>query len=149
MIYSIRFACPHQPAQVWALFLLRRRSIPGKTLCATKTSKVVLYLWRPGAISTRHVSIPGKTLCATKTSKVVFVFLVAGSFQKLHPVLSARCCIILFLRDRYHWITEDLKWYVAGVVGVVLPLASQELPRSLPRKAARSCETGTTGLSRI
>ena len=51
--------------------------VVGKTLCATKTSKVVLYLWRPGTISTRHVSIPGKTLCATKTSKVVFVFLAA------------------------------------------------------------------------
>ena len=66
--------------------------------------------------------------------------LLGGSWEAPHTLCPER--------GGYGWIIEDLKWCVAGVVGVVLPLASQELPRSLPRKAARSCGTGTTGLSR-
>ena len=128
-----------QKAYVFLIFCLKM-FLPGKTLCATKTSKVVLtvggqalripgtflsqakcyaprklvklflYLWLSGTIPTWHTSIPCKTLCATKTSKVVIVAL---------PVVvlfcSARCCII-FLPAILSYLTGCCFFYYLYVL---------------------------------
>ena len=132
----IVFSIPQKPAQVWALFLLCRLSVPGKTLCATKTNKVVLYLWQPVRLDYRGfgavlVEAPGRLLGGSSHSlsrargvrldyrgfEVVrcrggwrrFAFSFPGASQEPPPQGGPQ------LRDRYHWIIEDLKWCVAGV----------------------------------
>ena len=82
---SIRFACPHQPAQVWPLFLICRLSY---IMCCP-----LLYHFLPTVVS--YFSARDCIILFCPPLYHTFLAAVVSYF-------SARCCIILFCPLLYH-----------------------------------------------